>query len=87
MMRVLHVASILHIVLASLVLWIVPLQYAFLADLAAFPVALFALVRDIVSSWYAAAISKELKRRESIPEGSASKGDQQEAGPEATGEA
>ncbi|KAJ2552743.1 hypothetical protein EV175_003197 [Coemansia sp. RSA 1933] len=87
MMRALHVASILHIVLASFVLWIVPMQYAFLADLAAFPVALFALVRDIVSSWYAAAISKELKRRESIPEGSASKGDQQEAGPEATGEA
>ncbi|KAJ2401742.1 hypothetical protein GGI23_001189 [Coemansia sp. RSA 2559] len=72
-MRALHVASILHIVLASFLLWVVPLQYAFFADLAAFPVALFVLVRDIVSSWYASAITGDLQRRGSIPDQSTSK--------------
>ncbi|KAJ2091319.1 hypothetical protein IW138_002018 [Coemansia sp. RSA 986] len=65
-----HVASILHVVLASFVLWVVPLQYAFFADLVAFPVALFVLVRDIITSWYASAIARDL-RRELVPENTA----------------
>ncbi|KAJ2512631.1 hypothetical protein GGI11_004671 [Coemansia sp. RSA 2049] len=56
MMRAIYVASILHIVLASFVLWVVPSQYAFFADLVAFPVALFVLVRDIVSAWFASGV-------------------------------
>lgn len=43
--------SILHLVLSYCLLWVVPTQYLYLADLVAFPLALFLLSKDIASQW------------------------------------
>ncbi|KAJ2305770.1 hypothetical protein IWW55_001768 [Coemansia sp. RSA 2706] len=46
-----RIASVLHIVCASFVLWIVPAQLVFFADLVAFPVSLFLSLRDIITRY------------------------------------
>ncbi|KAJ2842103.1 hypothetical protein IWW36_006030, partial [Coemansia brasiliensis] len=50
-MNVGRVASVLHIICASFVLWIVPAQYVFFIDLVAFPVSLFLSLRDIITKY------------------------------------
>ncbi|KAJ2798853.1 hypothetical protein H4R20_004666 [Coemansia guatemalensis] len=50
-MNVGSVATVLHLLLSAFVLWIVPAQYAFFADLVAFPVSLFSSLRVIIARW------------------------------------
>ncbi|PIA19672.1 Metallo-dependent phosphatase [Coemansia reversa NRRL 1564] len=50
-MSVGSVATVVHLLLSTFVLWIVPAQYAFFADLVAFPVSLFITLRDIITRW------------------------------------
>ncbi|KAJ2353328.1 hypothetical protein GGF43_003521 [Coemansia sp. RSA 2618] len=50
-MNVARIASVLHIICASFVLWIVPASSVFFVDLVAFPVSLFLSLRDIISTY------------------------------------
>ncbi|KAJ2827674.1 hypothetical protein GGI24_002590 [Coemansia furcata] len=58
-MNIVNIASALHLLLSASLLWVIPSQHLFLADLVAFPVSLFLLVREIASKWsFATAVER-----------------------------
>ncbi|KAJ2635268.1 hypothetical protein GGF44_003363 [Coemansia sp. RSA 1694] len=61
-MNLVNVASALHLLLSASLLWVVPSHYIFLADMVAFPVSLFLLVREIVRKWSLATAVEKLSR-------------------------
>ncbi|KAJ2331290.1 hypothetical protein GGH91_006455, partial [Coemansia sp. RSA 2671] len=61
-MNIVNAASALHLLFSASLLWVVPSQHLFLADMVAFPVSLFLLVREIASKWSIATAIERLRR-------------------------
>ncbi|KAJ2747123.1 hypothetical protein GGI20_000828 [Coemansia sp. BCRC 34301] len=62
-LNIVHVASAFHLLLSTSLLWIVPSQLIFLANMVAFPVSLFLLVREIATKWSLATAVEKLRRQ------------------------
>ncbi|KAJ1739535.1 hypothetical protein LPJ78_004912 [Coemansia sp. RSA 989] len=68
-MNIGRLASALHIICASFVLWIVPAQYVFFIDLVAFPVSLFLTLRDIIKKYQCpSSLRENAPTRDSVAE-------------------